>query len=309
MEKLPKVLVIMSTYNGEKYLREQIDSILVQRDVDVTLYISDDCSKDGTQEIIKEYEKKYKNIILHINEKNKNFTYNFLDSLFEFKDSEEYDYFAFADQDDYWVDDKLITAVNKIKEIGKCTLYSSNLKVVDKELNYLDRNTKPEWYKFHPHDPLFGCPVTGCTAVFDGEFKNLVTKYYPEQLVYHDYWVGLIAVFCKNANYYLDMNPNHILYRQHGNNVIGSQKNPGLINKLKNMLIGLKQNFHILRLLLKYYGEGLSQDDKIIIERFLDYKRPKNKRYLFKNLQCSRLGRVKIKLLLNRYKEKNLEEM
>ena len=76
MEKLPKVLVIMSTYNGEKFIKEQIDSILAQKEVDIYLHIFDDCSKDNTVEIVREYEKKDKRVVLHINEKNKNFIDN-----------------------------------------------------------------------------------------------------------------------------------------------------------------------------------------------------------------------------------------
>ena len=95
MENLPKICVIMSTYNGEKYLKEQIDCILAQKDVEVTLHIFDDISKDSTVEIAKEYEKNNSNVFVHVNEKNKNFTYNFLDALFSFKDNQDFDYYAF----------------------------------------------------------------------------------------------------------------------------------------------------------------------------------------------------------------------
>lgn len=309
----PKILVVMATYNGENFIKTQIDSILAQKDVDVTIHVFDDRSKDKTQEIVQEYEKKYKNIILHVNKQNKNYTYNFIDGLFEFKNKKEYNYYAFADQDDYWVEDKLITAVNKLKEMGECSLYSSNLTIVDQNLKPLGKNLRPDGFSYTNHDQLLFCMVTGCTAVFDNSFKNLITKYYPEGLIYHDYWVGLIANYVEKANYYWDSNPNHILYRQHGKNASGGFLKTSFIDRIKILFNGwfngTKNNFYILRLLLKYYELELNKEDKKVIECFVDYKKWKNKKYLLKNLKCSNKKRFNTKLLLNRYKEKQLEEM
>lgn len=309
----PKVLVVMATYNGEKYIKTQIDSILAQKEVDVTIHVFDDLSKDKTQEIVKEYEKKHKNVILHINEKNKNYTYNFIDGLFTFKDEQGYDFYSFADQDDFWVEDKLISAINKIKEIGECTLYSSNLTIVDGELKPLNRFLRPEDFSFERHEQLHYCMVTGCTAVFDNAFKNLVTKHYPEGLIYHDYWVGLIANYAKDAHYYWDKDPSHILYRQHGNNASGGSVKYSLWfkikSKFKGWFVGTKINFYILKLLIKYFSEELNDEDKQVIEKFINYKKWSNKKYLLKHLKCSNKKRFNTKILLNRYKEKKLEEM
>lgn len=304
MKNLPKVVVVMSTYNGEKFLKTQIDSILNQKDVDVILHIFDDVSKDKTVDIAREYESKNKNVFVHINEKNKNYTYNFLDGLFMFKDNQDYDYYAFADQDDFWVQDKLITAVNKLKEMGECSLYSSNLAIVDGELNETGKTNIDMSYNHKKYDQLFFDSVTGCTAVFDKEFKNLVTKHYPEDLLYHDYWVALIATFCKDAKYYLDMNPSHILYRQHGSNASGGFHKKQKFYRLRRLFGGIEVNFKILSQLLNYFKEELDETDKVIIEKFINYKKLKNKIYLLKNLDCTGRNRFKIKLLLNRYKNK-----
>lgn len=309
MGNKPKVAVIMSTYNGEKYLNEQIDSILSQEKVDVYLHVFDDCSKDSTVEIVNEYTKKHKNVILHINEKNKNYTYNFIDGLFTFKDNQEFDYYAFSDQDDVWMPNKLIAAIEKIKEVGKCTLYCSNLSVVDADLHDLGRNVRDKNFKYHHYEQMLYCTTTGCTAVFDKAFKDLVTSRYPENLVYHDYWVGLVANYCKKANYYLDAS-SYILYRQHGKNASGGALGKhSLKNILKFILFGVKQNFHILRLLLKYFAEELDEKDKMYIEKFIEYKRCSNKRFLMKNLKCNYPKKVRFKLLFNRFKAKKLEEM
>ncbi len=299
-----KVAVIMSTYNGEKFLKEQLDSILSQKDVEVDIYIFDDCSKDRTVEIARDYEKNNKNIHLNINEKNKNYTYNFIDGLFTFKNKSDYDYYAFADQDDVWVEDKLITAINAINQKGKCTLYSSDLTVVDENLNSMGRTLRGPDFAFEWHDQLCFCMVTGCTAVFDKEFKDLVTQHYPENLLYHDYWIGLIANYCKDANYIFDKDASHILYRQHGKNASGGAITWGFFDRLLGMFKGYEQNFHILRLLLKYYGDKLNSDDKELIEKFINYKKWKNKKYVLKHFKTTKPSKFKFKILFNRYIEK-----
>lgn len=302
-QKLPKVCVIMSTYNGEKYLKEQIDSILKQKDIDLSLYISDDRSTDETTKIIEEYQKEHKNITLHINENNKNFTYNFLDSLFLFKDNTEFDYYAFADQDDSWLEDKLISAINLIKSKfneSESVLYSSNLKIVNEKLEwngeYLNNYIPPKY------QILGRNIVTGCTVVMNKSFKNLATEHYPENIYLHDYWLALIASFCKNAHYIYDEN-SYILYRQHGNNLIGSNK-----NKLKRILSFLfkkiPENERTHNLVLKFYelykNEVLS-DDLNLIEKLAYYKKFRNRNSLIWNSHGKISNRLKIKILLKKY--------
>lgn len=302
MNNLPKIAVIMSTYNGEKYLKEQIDSILNQKDVDLTLFVFDDVSKDGTVDILNDYASKYNNIKVKVNEKNKNFTYNFLDALFGFKDNKEFEYYAFSDQDDFWVEDKLITAVNHIKEKGKCSLYCSNLKAVDINLKDLGKNSKPDDYVFHWHDQVTSNLTTGCTCVFDDAFKDLATLHYPEGLVYHDCWVGLIANYCKGANYILDMNPNHILYRQHGLQASGGvAEKLNIFERIKLFFAGHQINFELIKLFLANFGEEMNEEDKIVMEKFLNYKKLSNKFYLLKHMKRSQPFKHKIKLLLNRF--------
>ncbi|MBQ8424506.1 MAG: glycosyltransferase [Clostridia bacterium] len=295
MENKPKICVIMSTYNGEKYIREQIDSILAQKDVDLTLHIFDDISKDKTVEIAREYEEKNSNVKVHINERNKNFTYNFLDALFSFKENEEFDYYAFSDQDDYWLDTKLISAIKKIEEKGKCTLYAANLKVVDQDLNYQGNNMMKLKFKNKHYDILCKNIVTGCTIVFDKEFKNLATKYYPENIYLHDYWLAFIANYIIGANFVYDTCPDHILYRQHGNNLIGSGS-----AKLK------KKEYHkttgyLVKEFVRLYGEEIINEDKKIFAKLSNIEKFKNRFYLFFKIRSNLSLYLKAKLFLKKY--------
>ncbi len=304
MEKLPKVIVIMSTYNGEKFLKEQIDSILAQEKVEVTLHVFDDCSKDNTVNIVKEYEKNNKNVFLHVNEKNKNFTYNFLDGMFMFKEEQGYDYYAFADQDDFWVKDKIISGINMIKQTGSCTLYCSNLKIVDGNLNDMGSTMMSEKYKNKHFDVACKNIVTGCTAIMDNDFKNLATEKYPENIYRHDYWLAIIANYTTGAHLVYDTNPNHILYRQHGNNQIGSEKG-GKLSKLtkyaKKKVEENKTTRYLMKTYVELYGDKIIEEDKKIIEKFANTNKLKNRFSLFFKIRCNYSSVLKMKMLLNKY--------
>ena len=270
MKNLPKIVVIMSTYNGEKFVKEQIDSILAQKDVDLTLHIFDDCSKDRTVDFVKEYEKKNKND----------------------------DYYAFADQDDFWLEDKLISAINKIKEKGKCSLYCSNLKIVDENLIYAGNNMMPQNYINKHYDILCKNIVTGCTVVMDNDFKNLATKFYPENIYLHDYWLALIANYCKDANFIYDEDPSHILYRQHGTNLIGSNKN--ILKKFKKKVLQ-KSSYNLVKNFYQLYGNFIIENDLKVFKKASELNKIKNRFLLFFKIKSNFSLEFKIKLLLNNY--------
>ena len=113
------VAVIMSTYNGERYIREQIESILNQKKVSVLLFIRDDGSKDNTRKIIKEYCTNYRNVIWidELKKENLGVRDSFLRSLtFVYKNYPDIHYFSFSDQDDYWMEDKLFEGVCRLEK-------------------------------------------------------------------------------------------------------------------------------------------------------------------------------------------------
>lgn len=307
MKKTPKVNVIMSTYNGEKFVKQQIDSILNQKGVDVTLHIYDDVSTDNTVDILKQIESKNNNVHIHINKYNKNFTYNFIDALFEFKDNEDFDYYSFADQDDVWMDDKLITGIRSIEKSRKnSTLYSSNLKLVDVDLKDLNRAYRSELYKPKKHDELRSNIVTGCTMIFDNECKNVFTRHYPKNVKYHDHWFALIANYVSGCNYIYDSDSSHILYRQHSNNISGGCKKVGFFTRLRQRLGKRPTYFNKLKQFLQYYSDSIAKEDRVIIEKFIEYKKIKNKMYLLKHFKTTNPVRFKIGIITNKFIEKEV---
>lgn len=219
------IQILMSTYNGEEYLREQIDSILAQdcgrlRMAEPHLLVRDDGSTDGTQEILQEYAEKFPQQVCWYQGDNKGVVGSFFDLLRQ-SDSQAA-YYALADQDDFWMPDKLSAGIRILRELGEeqyPLLYCCRPKLVDEQLQPLASEIKRP-----PMRPSFGNAlveniVTGCTAVMNHALRDMVRENPPKFTVMHDWWLYLLAS-CFGEIFY-DETP-HICYRQHGGNVVGS---------------------------------------------------------------------------------------
>ena len=123
-----RCLILLSTYNGEKYLPELLESVLAQKDIYVDILARDDGSTDKTVEILKKYDR-----VKVYGGNNLKPAKSFLDLIW--KADINYDYYALCDQDDVWKEEKIISAVKCIENIDKPALYSSAVEVVDKRLN------------------------------------------------------------------------------------------------------------------------------------------------------------------------------
>lgn len=228
-----KVCVVMSTYNGEKYLKEQLDSIFCQKGVDVKVYVRDDNSQDHTIEILKAYRN---DKLLFEKGNNLGAKYSFLNALSNAPDA---DYYAFADQDDVWDADKLVSAVTMIKKSemdfpDKPVLYSGRTRLVDQNMNPINSINSSE-YKNKTINPfLRGQTLSsaGCTMVFNRNLKKLASSYLPTVFPMHDAWMNLLCLATGGVVLY-DPVP-HISYRQHGNNVVGGKR--GLISSIKRRI-------------------------------------------------------------------------
>lgn len=227
--KMERVLVLMSTYNGENYLVEQLESVLSQKDVDVHLLVRNDGSKDNTLNILKSYEANER--VDLIEGKNLGCANSFKFLLLEaYKLRFDYDYFAFADQDDIWFPDKLHAAALKLSAYSedKPVMYCSNLLVVDKKLNKRGL-FHPEIVQLSVANSLIESIATGCTMVFNRRVVELFHDYTPKTLRLHDLWIYHMCILLGKVCY--DAEP-HIYYRQHGNNVIGAKNST--VDRLKS---------------------------------------------------------------------------
>ena len=211
-----KVIVLMSTYNGEKYIREQLDSILAQKGVDVSIFVRDDGSKDATHDILDEYQEAGK--LVWYTGKNLRSAKSFMDLVYTAKEA---DYYAFCDQDDYWLPEKLKVAVEHLEifEKTKPALYYSRYKMVDQDLNPLPDSADTPYISLTMKQAVVNSNCTGCTVVFNKCLLDYMKSNKAEFQIMHDNWIHKVCV-ALDGNVYFDKHA-YILYRQHGNNVIG----------------------------------------------------------------------------------------
>lgn len=252
----------MSTYNGEKYLREQLDS-LISLDGEPDIFIRDDGSSDETISIIKLYQSKFDNIKLLVGD-----NIGVVASFFEIMksvDLEKYDYFSFCDQDDFWEHDKVSHAIDSIKDISGPVMYCSRLNVVDEYLNLKFQSPYPE-KGLSFSNALVENMVTGCTCVLNRLAFQTIIERIPDakKIVMHDWWFYLVLV--SEGVVFFD-NRSFIKYRQHGNNVEGMKKKfSKIIHKFRSTK---KAKYPPLTTQLnefsRLFGERLNQDNSNVL--------------------------------------------
>lgn len=226
------VVVLLSTYNGEKFIREQLDSILAQEDVDVQLFVRDDGSTDRTIDILTEYAKQGK--LKWYSGKNLRSSKSFMDLIFS---SPETDFYALCDQDDFWLPGKLSRAIKKLLELDpeKPQLYFS-------ATNLVDSNLKPLKNQFYYQgvlcfaEAVVSSNATGCTMCFNKKLRDLIRKHRPVCEMMHDGWIHKLCLAVGGEVVY---DPeSFILYRQHGNNVVGG--NSSFFKRWKRRITNLR---------------------------------------------------------------------
>ena len=233
---MEQIDILLATYNGEKYLKEQIDSILNQTYSNFRLLISDDCSKDGTRKILEEYEKKDNRIKVFYQEKNLGYVKNF---EFLLKNVEN-KIFALSDQDDVWNENKVENTYNKLKETNSDLVFT-DLEVVNQDLNmicpsfndYMLLSRKiNKCINSYELEYLYNC-ITGCTLMAKDSFLDKVLPIpMDSKYVIHDSWLGLIYAIYGKITY---LNEKTIKYRQHGNNQVGTDKISHKFTKLNDV--------------------------------------------------------------------------
>ena len=256
---MKEVQVLLSSYNGEKYIREQLDSILAQKNVAVKLLVRDDGSTDKTVEILKAYEEANDNIRVLCGE-NLGVIHSFFTLI---EEAEEAEFTAFADQDDVWLPEKLFRAVSALE--GQKTelplVYCSAKQLVDEQLNPLSQallynNVRPDF-----GNALVENMCTGCTCVINREMLKLLKGRTPDFTVMHDFWIYLVGSCFGRVLYDKE---SYILYRQHSGNELGAASS--LLENYKRRIKNFKKHRGQLtrqaKELLRLYEKELSGDDK-----------------------------------------------
>ena len=211
----PLVSVAMATYNGEKYIAEQLESIINQSYKNIELVITDDASADGTVAVIKRFQQQYKFITLFINPVNSGVTNTFEHS---FKNCTG-DFIAIADQDDIWELQKIELLINAI---GKEDAVYSNSELVDKAGQPLGQlfSSLMQLQSYYSGAPfLMGNCIPGHTIIMRSSFTKTILPL-PKTIMF-DRWISFCAA-ANNGIKYVDRPL--VKYRQHDTNTIGTGK-------------------------------------------------------------------------------------
>lgn len=259
---MEKVDILLATYNGEKYLEAQLDSILSQTYTNFRLLISDDSSTDSTKDILEKYKKIDNRIEVFYQENNLGVVKNFEFLL----NKVENKYYMLSDQDDIWKEEKIEKSVNKLEETGAGLVYS-DLEVVDENLNVIyESYWKLKGFtkranKYNTFESFYlNNYVTGCTIISRKEFiKDILPLPNSSKYVLHDYWITLIV---SQKSKIVSIKEPLIKYRQHKNNRIGSKKKTDelkSINEIRNLFITVKK---------EHFKTFIENEDKFENEKY-----------------------------------------
>ena len=212
-----KLAILMATYNGEKYLQAQLDSILQQQvNIPFDLIVRDDCSTDSTRQILEQYQEK--GLLTYYTGENLGAARSFIHLL---RNHPGYDFYAFADQDDVWNPGKVQKGLDAVFQEEGPTLYCSNAALVDDQLASLGRNTHRALptYNLVSMLCLASC-AQGCTSVFNAALAQTIQQHdVPEVFIMHDSLVTCLCALLGGKVIY-DHTPT-MQYRMHGKNVFG----------------------------------------------------------------------------------------
>jgi len=259
------VIILLTTYNGEKYIAEQIESIIEQDYMKWKLIISDDCSTDNTFVICKSYEKTDKRISVQQQKENQGALKNF-SKLIQFAKIYFHEkYFMFSDQDDVWNKDKISSCITKIKEEEEnipLLLYTSK-QYVNENLLKLNINIRDEG-KIKLSKLLHQNMGYGCTMLFNDKLVKLLADI-PKEFINHDHYVMVMAYLFGTIIFYPQKT---LLYRQHSHNVSGNVYRSAL-NKIcsrNNMRENVKLFFFLIVFCYKYREHLNKEEKKMIVD-------------------------------------------
>jgi len=277
------VVVLLSAYNGENFIEEQVESILAQSGVNVRLYIRDDGSTDKTRDILERLLQKHPAICLDYGQ-NIGAAQAFMQLLYN---AEKADFYAFADQDDVWLNGKLSAAVTALKGSGKM-LYAGNQQIVDEKLNPISFRYDESYVVNASAEAILQNNLySGCTMVMTASLRTILVKEenrpsrYLLERRYHDVWVAAVAAM--HGGIYYDTKP-YILYRQHGKNAVGADKISG---------------FRLFGYWFKKLGKSKGKNGRSALSRELVARFPQAKDYPLISVSAERGIKGKRRLIKN----------
>lgn len=266
-----KIAVLLTAYNGEKYIEQQISSILNQEEVELKIFLSIDISHDQTKKICENINSNKIEILPygeHFASAGRNFY-----RLFKDVDFKNFDFIALSDQDDIWKNNKISRAIQILNRTQSAGYSSDVLAFWENRKNKYIRKSYPQ----KKYDFIFESAGPGCTFVLTkklaSEIKNKILNTSPQSLPYHHDWFIYAYARSKNFTWFIDEFPS-VLYRQHQNNQIGA--NSGYIQNIKRIKMLLNRNYknNIIQIMESINAKNNNYRMKIIKNPFQCRRNP-----------------------------------
>ena len=275
------IAICMATYNGELFLAQQLDSILTQTYQDWILFIRDDHSTDSTVQILQRYAEQYPDKLVLINDAaltGGSAQKNFATILHWVSQRYAFPYFMFADQDDVWLDNKIELCIRLMQQNESDrtvpTLVHTDLTVVDRQLGVLGNS----FFAYRALNPdttdlrhlLIQNNATGCTMLWNSALNRLIDLS-SDDVAMHDWWIALTA---SAFGQILCVKEPTMLYRQHGQNVVGATQVTSLRYILKRLTGGnhVRQTLHLAvaqaTAFQSHYSEHLTEKQHTLLQAF-----------------------------------------
>jgi len=251
------ITVLLSVFNGQKYLEAQLKSLELQIGVEFQIIIRDDGSKDNSLDLIKDWMRVTNLKVFVIEGNNIGLIKSFNDCLhYCIENNVVSDYYAFCDQDDVWLPEKLMVASKSMSKLsGSTKLYFSNYTVVDENLKFGEEVNKK--YNLTLQEALVSISTLGCTQVFTRDLLiscnallNSINSMDNEAMPNHDGWMYLCALSMK-AEIVAD-SKSYILYRQHSDNVVGALKS-NFASRFKRLVLNRGSKRRIAEILSNHF--------------------------------------------------------
>jgi glycosyltransferase involved in cell wall biosynthesis len=269
-EHLEQFTVLLCSYNGERFIMEQIRSIAEQTVGPIQLLISDDGSTDNTLMLIEQAKIDYPQLRIQLSQGPKRgFQYNFM-TLFD-RPEPPADTVAFADQDDFWEPNKLERAKQALDKLpaGMPGLYGGRTRLVDQENNEIGFSPlfskKPSFA-----NALVQCICGGATMVMNQAAWRVAKASPANTLVSHDWWIYQIISAVGGSIIY-DPNPS-VRYRQHGNNIMGANTSmKARLIRIKMLLQNRFRDWNDINIAaLAPYASGFTPENQKIFSNFVE---------------------------------------
>lgn len=269
------VHIVMASYNGERYLGEQMDSLLSQSYPGITVEVCDDGSTDGTCDIVKRYAARDGRVSLHRNAANQGYVKNFLEGMRR----STADYIMLCDQDDVWDRDKVEVTLRAMKQEEERCGETPTLIFTD-AMNY-DSDSGTELGRFHKNSHLntkkvdtahlfMENKIIGCTVMVNRAVIPYLSEI-PDGIRVHDWWLALI---CSHFGQIAYVDRPTLKYRQHGDNMIGGDTFGGYVGSrlsgIARQRAVLESSYRQGAAFLAMFGDRMTAGQQEIAGKFSD---------------------------------------